>query len=53
MKPSVMLWLPNDEQRHGKLGLALRQRSLKVNAATIDHLLASSRFSYGMGRVST
>jgi hypothetical protein len=53
MKPTVRLWLPYYERRHEKLGLALRKRVLKVSAATIDRLLASSRFRYGKGRSAT
>jgi hypothetical protein len=53
MKPTVRLWLPYYERRHGKLGLALRKRLLKVSAATIDRLLASSRFRHGKGRGAT
>lgn len=53
MKPTVKVWLPHYEKRHGKLGSKVRQRVLKASAATIDRLLAPSRFRYGKSRCAT
>jgi len=53
MKPTVKVWLPHYEKRHGKLGAQVRQRVLKARAATIDRLFATSRFRYGKSRCAT
>lgn len=53
MKPTIRIWLPHYEKRHGRLEDELRQRVLKASAATIDRLLAPVRFRYGKGRGAT
>jgi hypothetical protein len=53
MKPTVKTWLPHYEKRHGQLGAQVRERILKASAATIDRLLAPSRFRYGKRRCAT
>jgi hypothetical protein len=53
MKHTVKTWLPHYEKRHGQLGAQVRERILKASAATIDRLLAPSRFRYGKRRCAT
>ncbi len=53
MKPTVKVWLPHYEKRHGKLGAQVRQRVLNASAATIDRLLAPSRSRDGRSRCAT
>jgi hypothetical protein len=54
LKAALGLWLPYYESEHGELEGALRERLLKLSAATIDRLLGPVRVSMGSrGRCGT
>lgn len=54
LKATLPLWLPFYQQRYGSLAPGVRQKVLRASAATLDRLLAHSRFDLGSrGRCGT
>jgi hypothetical protein len=50
LKPTVKLWLPAYEQRHGSLEDGVRRKVLAISAAQIDRVLAPRKASDGRRR---
>ena len=54
LKEAIALWLPDYEREHGRVDEQVRQKLLKISAATIDRLLKPCRVSLGSrGRCGT
>jgi hypothetical protein len=54
LKEAIALWLPDYEREHGRVDGPVRQKLLKISAATIDRLLKPCRVSLGSrGRCGT
>jgi len=54
LKAALPLWLPFYEQEYGVLAAPVRQKLLRISAATIDRLLRPERARYpGKGRCGT
>lgn len=54
LKEAIVLWLPDYEREHGRVDGPVRQKLLKISAATIDRLLKPCRVSLGnRGRCGT
>ena len=54
LQAAVPLWLPDYEREQGMLEEAVREKLLKMSAATMDRLLAPYRMSLGSrGRCGT
>lgn len=53
LKLVMPVWIPFFEQEHGKLAKDVKEKLLKISAASIDRVLKPTRAQYGRGRCGT